>query len=317
VKTGRLFAAAPVVTVATFALPIAAGFVGTLAPAFGYLPAIGGHEFSLSAWRELFAWPGFASSVRLTLVTGAATLISACCVRVCAWAAGRAWGPRAAWLAPILDAALGFPRPRVRDRAVGSCEALAMAHRLRRAARCRDDRPPATRLVLGMVVKGSALPRVDDDCALAQVRATEHLAVARSMGTDPPRVGARVCYRGVVAAGAMPFLACSYSLSVVDVAILGPSSPPTLAVLAYGSAIPTCACGSRRRGASLQLVIVAASMRVDRARAHDRARGPARRQAGRRAALSTLSSFAAAGVASLALAVAAMTSMATWSVASQ
>jgi len=48
VRTGRLFAAAPVVTVATFALPIAAGFVGTLAPAFGYLPAIGGHEFSLS-----------------------------------------------------------------------------------------------------------------------------------------------------------------------------------------------------------------------------------------------------------------------------
>ncbi|MFI4923854.1 MAG: ABC transporter permease, partial [Vicinamibacteria bacterium] len=77
-KAGSLFTAAPFVTVATFAVPIAAGLVGTLAPAFGYLPAIGGHAFSLDPWRELFAWPGFASSVRLTLVTGAAaTLISA------------------------------------------------------------------------------------------------------------------------------------------------------------------------------------------------------------------------------------------------
>jgi len=38
-KPGRLLAAAPVVTVATFALPIAAGLAGTLAPAFGYLPS--------------------------------------------------------------------------------------------------------------------------------------------------------------------------------------------------------------------------------------------------------------------------------------
>ena len=55
-------AAAPALTVATFALPIAAGLAGTLAPAFGYLPAIGGHAWSLDPWRELVAWPGFAST---------------------------------------------------------------------------------------------------------------------------------------------------------------------------------------------------------------------------------------------------------------
>jgi ABC-type phosphate/phosphonate transport system permease subunit len=66
------------------------GLAGTLAPAFGYLPAIGGHAFSLDPWRELVAWPGFASSVRLTLVTGfAATLLSAfLAFGFCAWAAG-------------------------------------------------------------------------------------------------------------------------------------------------------------------------------------------------------------------------------------
>src|SRR5688572_12107223 len=68
---------APALTVAAFVVPIGAGLAGTLAPAFGYLPAIGGNDFSLAPWRALFAYPGFASSLVLTLATGAlATLLA-------------------------------------------------------------------------------------------------------------------------------------------------------------------------------------------------------------------------------------------------
>ena len=50
---------APAVTVAVLLLPIVAGLVGTLLPAFGYLPAIGGMSFGFDGWRKLFATPGF------------------------------------------------------------------------------------------------------------------------------------------------------------------------------------------------------------------------------------------------------------------
>ena len=87
----RPLAWAPTLTVASFALPIAAGLAGTIAPAFGYLPAIGGKGFTLDAWRELVACPGFASSLKLTLATGfGATILSALLAfGFCAWAAGR------------------------------------------------------------------------------------------------------------------------------------------------------------------------------------------------------------------------------------
>ncbi len=68
---------APWLTIALFMLPVAAGLVGTLLPAFGVLPAIGGHELSLAPWRALFEQPGVLTSIRLSLQTGlAATLLS-------------------------------------------------------------------------------------------------------------------------------------------------------------------------------------------------------------------------------------------------
>ena len=73
----RLLRFAPVLTVAAFAVPIGCGVIGTLMPAFGYLPAIGGNRWSLDPWRALFAAPGFMTSLQLTLSFGwASTLVS-------------------------------------------------------------------------------------------------------------------------------------------------------------------------------------------------------------------------------------------------
>ena len=87
---------APAFTAGVFLLPIGAGLIGTVLPAFGYLPAIGGNEFSLAPWRMLIAYPGFATSVTLTLITGVLTSVFAVILAVgfCAHAYGRPWARR-------------------------------------------------------------------------------------------------------------------------------------------------------------------------------------------------------------------------------
>ena len=65
---------APVVTLLLLILPIAAGLAGTVLPSFGYLPALGGTEFSLGPWRDLLAYPGFGSALRLSIVNDAESL---------------------------------------------------------------------------------------------------------------------------------------------------------------------------------------------------------------------------------------------------
>ena len=63
----------PPLAVALLAGPILIGLAGTLLPAFGYLPALGGVEFTLAPMRELLAQPGILSSTLLSLASGVAT----------------------------------------------------------------------------------------------------------------------------------------------------------------------------------------------------------------------------------------------------
>jgi putative thiamine transport system permease protein len=61
----RLF---PVVTLAVFLAPVAAGWATAL-PAFGYLPALGGHQVG-GAPGSACSPPGFWTSVHLTVQSG-------------------------------------------------------------------------------------------------------------------------------------------------------------------------------------------------------------------------------------------------------
>ena len=56
----RAFPTALAVGVVT--VPVAAGLLGTLLPAFGLLPALGGRAASLEPWRVLLAQPGASCS---------------------------------------------------------------------------------------------------------------------------------------------------------------------------------------------------------------------------------------------------------------
>ncbi|MEO8752575.1 MAG: ABC transporter permease [Casimicrobiaceae bacterium] len=324
--------AAPALTVGILLLPIGAGLVGTLLPAFGYLPAIGGHSFNLDGWRTLAGYPGFRTSVALTLSTGILTSVLAVTLALgfCAWTHDRGWMRRlGAALAPILST----PHSAL---ALGLAFLLAPSGWIVRAvspwltgwtlppdvATVGDSRGLA--LVLGLLLKEVPYLILMIVGALNQVPARAHLAIARALGYGPAEAWLKTILPQIYPQIRLPIYAViAFSLSVVDVAlILGPSNPPPLAVLAvrwFGDAdiqfyFPAAAA------ATLLLLLVAVvvalwyglervAMRVGRAWI---ARGGRSGIATAGAALATLSFGIAFALAALAIA-----GMALWSFAAQ
>ncbi len=96
----------PALTLVLLLGPVAAGLIGTVLPAFGYLPALGGHSASLEPWRALFASPGIWESVRLSFVTGlGATVVSFTVVMlfVAGWHGTRGFARLQRFLSPLLS----------------------------------------------------------------------------------------------------------------------------------------------------------------------------------------------------------------------
>jgi putative thiamine transport system permease protein len=233
---------APALTVGAFLLPIGAGLIGTLLPAFGYLPAIGGHEWSLEPWRRLVAYPGFVTSLAVTIGVGVATSLLAVAIALgfCAWAYDRPrWRRVADAIAPIL----ATPHSAL---AIGVAFLIAPSGWIARAlspwltgwtlppdvATVGDPRGLA--LVLGLLVKEVPYLVLMTIGALHQVRVREHMTTARVLGYRRAAAWVKVILPQVYPQIRLPiFAVIAFSLSVVDVAlILGPSNPPTLAVLA-------------------------------------------------------------------------------------
>ncbi len=233
---------APALTTGVLLLPIVAGLLGTLLPAFGYLPAIGGHDLGLDPWRKLLAYPGFDTSLAVTLFTGllASLLSVALALSFCAWAHGRSWMRRfGGALAPVL----ATPHSAL---AIGLAFLIAPSGWIARAispwlsgwalppdvATVGDAAGLA--LVLALLLKEVPYLILMTIGALNQVPAREHVAVARALGYPPVAAWFRVVLPQVYPQIRLPIYAViAFSLSVVDVAmIVGPTNPPTLAVLA-------------------------------------------------------------------------------------
>jgi len=233
---------APAVTTGAFLLPIAAGLFGTVLPAFGYLPAIGGDRLSLEPWRALAAYPGFATSLRLTLVTGIATTVAAVVLAfgIMAFAHGRPWTRR---LGTALAPLLATPHSAL---AIGFVFLIAPSGWLARlvspwltgwttppdVATAGD--PLGMALVLGLLLKEVPFLALMIQGALNQIPAERHLLAARSVGYARAEAWIKVILPQIYPQIRLPIYAVlAFSLSVVDVAlILGPGNPPTLAVLA-------------------------------------------------------------------------------------
>ena len=242
-RRGRArFGLAPTLTVLVFGLPILAGLVGTLLPAFGYLPALGGSSFSLAPWRELFDAPGFAVALQATLFTGwLATLLSLLlAVTIIAFVYHR---PAARRLGEVIAPLVAMPHSAL---AIGLVFLIAPSGWLVRwvsPGLTGWDLPPdvsivghpsGAALVLALMLKEVPYLVLMLLAALNQVPARAQVAMARSLGYGPVQAWVAIVLPQVYRQIRLPVYAVlAFSLSVVDVAlILGPGNPPTLAVLA-------------------------------------------------------------------------------------
>lgn len=252
-------------------LPILAGLAQTLQAAFGRLPALGHGVLSLDAWQMLFARPGFATSLRLSLVTGVgATLIAlVLATAIAATVQSRFTPPQSArLLAPYLAA----PHAAM---AIGLAFLLAPSGWIARllAPLFGWDRPPdiasvndslGLALVAGLVAKEMPFLLLMLLSALSQVETRRLMAVGRSLGYGHGVAWIKAVMPVVWPLIRLPFyVVLAYSLSTVDMAIiLGPSNPPTLSVaIARWYADPDPAMFlPASAGAVLQGLIAAASI---------------------------------------------------------
>ena len=220
--------------------PVAAGLAGTLAPAFGWSPALGGAGWSLAPWRELFDWPGIARASALSLGVGlGATAVSlAVTVLICAgWQGTRAFR----WVERGLSPILSLPHAAA---AFGLAFLIAPSGWAVRALSpwaTGWERPPdvlvvqdpwGLALTAGLVAKEAPFLLLMTLAALAQAEAGRSLTVARALGQGRVSGWLKAVLPRVYGQIRLPVYAVlAYSMSVVDVAaILGPNAPPTLSV---------------------------------------------------------------------------------------
>jgi len=227
-------------TIAVLAFPVLAGVLGTLLPALGYLPALGGTQVSLAAFDALVSWPGFWPSVHLSVTVGfAATLISlAVVVLACA---GLAQSRVFAVITGNLSILLSVPHAAA---AFGLAFLIAPSGWVARMISpwlTGWDRPPdllivndpaGLALLAGLVIKEIPFLFLMTLAALGQVRVTQSLATARALGYRPVTGWLKTVLPAVYAQIRLPVYAVlAFSMSVVDMAIiLGPNTPPPLAV---------------------------------------------------------------------------------------
>ena len=203
-------------------LPIVAGLVETARVA--------------GALAELAAVPGFATSLRTTLLTGFVTTALAVVLAFGAVAALQAREGAARWLVPIL----ATPHAAL---AIGMAFLLSPSGWIARALAplVGWDRPPALTtvgdpwglaLIAGLLVKEVPFLILMMMAALAQLPLRALMAAGRSLGYGPGLVWVKVILPQILPLVRLPiFVVLAFSLTVVDVAlILGPSNPPTLAV---------------------------------------------------------------------------------------
>lgn len=235
---------APAFTLFLLLAPIAAGLIGTLLPAFGWLPVVGATEFSLAPWRALLAEPGLWHSLGLTLWTGFATtalslLLTLSLLATCYHSP---WLHRIRRsLAPLLaipHAALAF----------GLAFLIAPSGWLVRWLSpwaTGWERPPdfagfgpqdpwGISLILALTLKEAPYLLFMGLIGLAQLPIAAWSAMARSLGYGPIATFLKIILPSLYPLLRLPvFAALTFALTVVDIAlIIGPSTPPTLAVQA-------------------------------------------------------------------------------------
>jgi putative thiamine transport system permease protein len=231
---------APPTAILLLTLPILAGLAGTVLPAFGYLPALGGEALSLEPWRMLLAQPGLMMSSITSLLVGLVASGIAL-LGVLLLFAGWAGTPAFRRIQHLVSPLLAVPHAAA---AFGLAFLIAPSGFLARLVSPELTgwtRPPDLLIVndsaglammAGLIVKEMPFLFLMALAALPQADPARGRALAASLGYGR-MAGFIYCvwpplYRQMRLA---TFAVIAFSTSVVDVAaILGPTTPAPLGV---------------------------------------------------------------------------------------
>ncbi len=235
---------APALIVALLVLPVGAGLLMVLLPAFGYLPALGGYSASFTPWQMLFAQPGLGRSVAVSFASGLVSSAVALAIVVLFLAASRGtWLDRA--IRRLVSPLLAIPHAAI---AFGFAFLIApsgLMARLISPSLTGWERPPdaliindpwGLSLMAGLVLKEVPFLLLMSLAALPQLAPEKRLMLARSLGYSPTIGWLKTVLPSLYPLIRLPVYAViAYATSVVDMAlILGPKLPPTLSVSVLG-----------------------------------------------------------------------------------
>lgn len=222
-------------------VPLCAGLLGVLMPAFGIHPGLGEATLSLAPMQGLLADASFPRAVSATLISGlgASVLAVAAAFAFCAAVYHTAWFAR---VRGSLAAALALPHASF---AVGFAFLIAPSGFLARVISPELSgwqEPPdlliigdpwALSLLVALSLKETLFLILMITAALGQLPSEALLRTARSFGYSPIRAWLTVIAPQVYRQVRLPIYAViAASLGSVDLGlVLGPSAPPTLAPL--------------------------------------------------------------------------------------
>lgn len=230
----------PILTIGALTVPLLFGLAGTVLPAFGHLPALGGNGISLDAFVRLAEVPGLWRSVWLSLATGIVTTLAALVI-VFLFFAGWSGTRTFQRLQHLVSPLLAVPHAAA---AFGLAFLIAPSGLVMRALSPWPSgltRPPdvlilndpyGLAMMAGLIAKEvpflflvalAALPQIDERRTRMLTASLGYRSVAGFLFAAWPRL-----YRQIRLA---VYAVVAYASSVVDVAIiLGPTLPPTLPV---------------------------------------------------------------------------------------
>ncbi|NYT72623.1 ABC transporter permease subunit [Halomonas sp. QX-2] len=231
---------APALIIALLVLPVGAGLIMVVLPAFGYLPALGGYGASLAPWQMLFTQPGLGRSVAVSFASGLVSAAVALVIVVLFLAASRGtWLDRG--IRRLVSPLLAIPHAAI---AFGFAFLIApsgLVARLISPSLTGWERPLDTLIIndpwglsltAGLVLKEVPFLLLMSLAALPQLAPEKRLMLARSLGYSPTIGWLKTVLPSLYPLIRLPVYAViAYATSVVDMAlILGPKLPPTLSV---------------------------------------------------------------------------------------
>ncbi|MUK28730.1 thiamine ABC transporter permease [Aliivibrio fischeri] len=235
------------IIIAVCILPTLPGLLGVAVSALGYIPPLGMHHFSLDGFALVFSWEGVWRSIGLTIYSAITSSYLACLITFAVLQA--TWGSKF-WrkvelsLSPLLATphvafAIGFaflfaPTGMGVRALHGLFGYDASPQNINDLAFLIKD-PHALGLIVMLALKEVPFLLLMSISILTQLKIDQIEKVSASLGYSKAQMWWKCVFPQWLAKLRFPMLAViAYSLSVVDVAlIIGPTNPPTFAVLVW------------------------------------------------------------------------------------